>query len=108
MTLIARIVRLITGVVVAVLVVGIVLHLLHANGGNGVVSAIYDAAGWLASPFANVFKLSDATAQIAVNWGLAALVYAIVGAIVASLLLRAGIAGRGTWLRRRRTAGPVV
>jgi hypothetical protein len=29
-----------------------------------------------------------------VNWGLAAIVYAIVGGVIASLLARAGLAGR--------------
>jgi hypothetical protein len=101
MTLLARIVRWVAGAVVLLLVAGIVLHLLHANAGNGVVSTIYDADTWLASPFANVFSIKDADTEIAVNWGLAALVYAIVGWLIAALLLRA-VAGRGAWVRRRR------
>jgi hypothetical protein len=96
MTLLARIVRWVAGAVVLLLVAGIVLHLLHANAGNGVVSTIYDADTWLASPFANVFSIKDADTEIAVNWGLAALVY-----VIAALLLRA-VAGRGAWVRRRR------
>jgi hypothetical protein len=102
MTLLARIIRWVAGAVVLLLVAGIVLHLLHANAGNGVVSAVYDADGWLASPFDNVFKLSDADQQIAVNWGLAALVYAVVGWLIASLLVHLAVASRGAWLRRRR------
>lgn len=102
MTLLARIVRWIAGAVVLLLVAGIVLHLLHANAGNGVVSTIYDADTWLASPFASVFTIKDADTEIAVNWGLAALVYAIVGWLIAALLLRAAVAGRGAWGRRRR------
>jgi hypothetical protein len=102
MTLLARIVRWVAGAVVLLLVAGIVLHLLHANAGNDVVSTIYDADTWLASPFANVFSIKDADTEIAVNWGLAALVYAIVGWLIAALLLRAAVAGRGAWGRRRR------
>src|SRR4051812_30833483 len=101
MVFIARIVKLVAGVVVAVLVAGIVLHLVHANGGNGIVSSIYDADTWLASPFANIFNPSDADARIAVNWGLAALVFGLVGWIVAAVLVRAAVAGRGAWRRRR-------
>ena len=101
MIFIARIVKLVAGVVVAVLVAGIVLHLLHANGGNGIVSAVYDADTWLASPFANVFNPSDPDVRIAVNWGLAAVVYGVIGWIIAALLVRIGAAGRGAWRRRR-------
>src|SRR3954453_21052753 len=103
MLLLARVIKLITGLVVAVIVVGIVLHLLDANAGNAFVSAVYDVAGWLASPFDNVFKLSDPKAHIGVNWGLAAVIYAVIGAVIATLLVRVGAAGRGAWLRRRRT-----
>ena len=76
MILLARIIRWVAGAVVLLLVAGIVLHLLHANAGNGVVSTIYDADNWL--------------------------VYAIVGWLIASLLVRAAVAGRGAWVRRRR------
>jgi hypothetical protein len=111
MLLLGRVIRIITGLVVGVIVIGIVLHLLDANAGNGIVSAVYDVAGWLASPFDNVFHLDDAKGTIAINWGLAALVYAIVGMLIASLLVRAGAAGRGAWAsrraRRRGTAEPV-
>jgi hypothetical protein len=95
----ARIVRLITALVVGVIVVGIVLHLLGANGGNAVVSAIYDVAGWLVTPFKSVFSVHGQKAHIAVNWGLAAIVYAIVGGLIARLL--AGV-GAGTTAPRRR------
>jgi hypothetical protein len=102
MGFLARILRLAVTAVVLLIVAGIVLHLLHANGSNGIVSTIYDADNWLVSPFANVFHPKDADVAVAVNWGLAALVYAIAGFLLASLLLRLGVAGRGGWLRRRR------
>jgi hypothetical protein len=101
MTFIARLIKLVAGVVVVVLVAGIILHVAHANGGNGIVSSIYDVDTWLATPFANVFHPSDPDVRIAVNWGLAALVYGLVGWIVAAVLLRASVAGRGAWRRRR-------
>jgi xanthine/uracil permease len=88
--LLARIVRLITAVVVGFILVGIVLHLFEANAGNMLVSFVYDVAGWLVTPFKGIFSLDEAKAQIAANWGLAALVYAIVGGVLSSLLARAG------------------
>ena len=90
MLLLARIVRLITAVVVGFIVVGIVLHLFEANTGNALVSFVYDVAGWLVTPFKGIFSLDDSKAQIAANWGLAAVVYAVVGGVLASLLARAG------------------
>ena len=96
--LLARIVRLVTMVVVGFIVAGIVLHLLDANSGNAIVSFVYDVANWLVAPFKNVFSPSGAHARIAANWGLAAVVYAIVGGVIARLLSRAGamsIRGRG-------------
>ena len=101
MLLLARIVRLVTALVVGVIVVGIVLHLLGANGGNAIVSVVYDAAGWLVTPFKGIFSLHGEKAKIAANWGLAAVVYGIVGSLIARLL--AGVGAGATAPRRRAT-----
>ena len=101
MLLLARIVRLVTAVIVGFIVVGIVLHLLDANSGNALVSFVYDVAGWFVTPFKGIFNLSDQKAQIAANWGLAAFVYAAVGGLLSRLLARAGTGG--VTPRRRAT-----
>jgi hypothetical protein len=85
---IARIVSLITMVVVGIIVIAIVLVLLEANRDNAIVDFFRDAAAWLAEPFDNVFKLDTRKENIAVNFGLAALVYAIAGGLIAKLLRR--------------------
>jgi hypothetical protein len=85
---VARIVSLATAIVVGIIVIGIVLVLLEANRGNEVVNAILDAGKFLAGPFDNVFKLDSHKANVAVNWGLAAVVYSFVGGFVARLLRR--------------------
>jgi hypothetical protein len=102
MFLLARIVRLVTTIVVGLIVAGIVLHLLDASSGNAIVSAVYDAAGWLVTPFKGIFSPHGAHARIAANWGLAAVVYAIVGGLLSRLLARAGGVAFGG--RRRRAA----
>ena len=84
----ARIVGLITAVVVGLLVIGIVLVVLGANASNDVVNALLDAARFLAGPLDDVFKLDSHKAAVAVNWGLAALVYAFIGGLIARLLRR--------------------
>jgi uncharacterized protein YggT (Ycf19 family) len=104
MLLLARIVRIVTAVVVGFIVVGIVLHLLDANASNAVVGFVYDVANWLVAPFRHVFSPGGAKANIAANWGLAAVVYAIVGGLLTRLLAGAGLAARDRWAARRPVA----
>ena len=85
---IARIVSLITSVVVGLIVIGIVLVLLEANRDNAIVDWLVGAAGWLAEPFDNVFSMDGRKERIAVNYGLAAVVYALVGGLIVKLLRR--------------------
>jgi hypothetical protein len=84
----ARIVSLITTVVVGLVVVGIVLVLLEANRDNAIVDGLLEAAAWLAAPFDNVFSMDNRKERIAINYGLAAVVYAIAGGLIARLLRR--------------------
>jgi hypothetical protein len=84
----ARIVTLVTAAVVGLLVVGIALVLLEANRSNDVVNWLLDAARFLAGPLDDVFKLHSHKAAVAVNWGLAALVYAVIGRLIAWVLRR--------------------
>ena len=81
-----RIVHLIVGIIVLIIVAGIVLVLLKANPTNSIISDVHDAARWLAGPFDGIFSFHSARVALAVNWGLAAVVYLIVGGLVARLL----------------------
>ena len=94
----ARLVRLAAGVVAAIIVAGILLVVLNANPTNDLVSAIHDAARALVGPFDGMFTLDSADATLALNWGIAALVYLIIGGLIARVIALIGIAG----LRRRR------
>ena len=90
----ARIVRSLASIIALVIVVAIVLFVVGANPSNGIVSAIHDAGAWLVGPFKNLFNIHNAKLAMAVNWGLAALVYLIVGHLIASLLARMTPRGR--------------
>ena len=85
---IARVVSLITTVVVVLLVAAILLVLLEANRDNSIVDALLDAGAWLAGPFDNIFTMDNRKERVAVNYGLAAVVYAVVGGLIAKLLRR--------------------
>ena len=105
MLFLARMVKLAATLVAGVIVLGIVLHVLGANASNALVGLVYDVCRPLVAPFKDLFNLSNAKAQIAVNWGIAAAVYALVGALIARVLAMAGLAAaeRRPFLRRRRT-----
>jgi hypothetical protein len=74
--------------VAAVIVAGILLVVLEANPTNGIVEAVTDAARWLAGPFKDMFSMDNAKTAVAVNWGLAAVVYLVVASLIARLLRR--------------------
>jgi len=91
MLLLANIVRTIAGIVVGIIVIAIVLVVLGANESNDIVNWFHDAGAWLAGPFKGLFHLSDKKLNVAVNWGLAALVYGIVAGVIVSLLARSAV-----------------
>ena len=81
----ARLVRLIAWLVAAIIVAGILLVVLKANPTNNVVSAVHDTAHALIGPFGGMFKLHNPRVGVAVNWGIAIVVYAFAGRALAQL-----------------------
>ena len=86
MGVLARVVSLIVAIVVLLIVAGIVLVLLKANATNTIVSDVHDGARWLAGPFDGIFSFHSARVALAVNWGIAAVVYLVVGGLIGRLL----------------------
>ena len=95
MLILARLIRLLTVIVVALIAAGILLWVLSANGHNTVVSDVHSAAKWVVGPFQNVFHVKGRKVDLAVNWGLALVIYAIVGGLLARLLSRPVASGYG-------------
>jgi hypothetical protein len=85
---VARAVRLVTSIVVGLLLLAIALVVLEANRDNAIVDALIDAGAWLAGPFDDVFSMDTRKERVAVNYGLAALVYALAGGLIVRLLRR--------------------
>ena len=96
----ARLVRVVAFVIAAIIALGILLVVLKANPTNSIVSTVHDIARWFVGPFRGMFTLHDPKAAIAVNWGIAAVVYLIGGLVIARLIELIGAMA----LRRRPAA----
>jgi hypothetical protein len=86
--LLVRAVQLVVSIVVLIIVAGILLVVLKANPANSIVSEVHSWARWLAGPFDGMFSFHSANTAIAVNWGIAAVVYLLVGGLIARLIGR--------------------
>jgi len=81
-----RLIRFAAGVVAAIIAAGILFIVLDANSSNDIVSTVDDAARALVGPFDDMFSFDNAKTAVAVNWGIAAVAYLIVGALIARLI----------------------
>lgn len=82
------VIRTIAGIIAAIIIIGIVLVLIKANPDNDIVNFIHDIGAFFARPFRDLFPRSNPREDILVNWGIAALAYLILGAIIARLARR--------------------
>lgn len=84
----ARVLHALVGIVVLLITLSIVLRVAGGNPRNTIVSGLHDVGHFLVGPFSNVFLIKDPKASIAVNWGLAAVVYLVAGWLIAALIDR--------------------
>ena len=88
MLMLARLVRLAAIVAFLLIVAGILLIVFKANPTNDIVSHITDWARTIVGPFKNLFSIHKPRVKVAVNWGIAAVVYLIVGSLIARFIAR--------------------
>ncbi|MEX3107074.1 hypothetical protein ACSCBZ_36015 [Streptomyces niveiscabiei] len=72
-------------VLALVLVLWIALDLLDANRANDFVRFVHDAANWLAGWSRDLFTFDDRWARVVAGYGLAAVVYVVLGHAIANL-----------------------
>jgi hypothetical protein len=84
--LLARVLQIVTAVVVATIGLSIAFVVLGANAGNAIVSHIDDWANTLAAPFVNIFVLSSHKGTVALSYALAIVVYCTATAIITRVL----------------------
>jgi hypothetical protein len=99
---VARLIRLVVVVLALIIALAIAFKALGANEHNTIVSAVHDAGRALAAPFDKMFKLDGAKRTLALNWGIALVVYLVVGFAIARLVGR--LATARPVARRRRLA----
>ena len=85
----ASVVMTIAAVIAGIIVLGIVLVLVGANQANDIVNLVMDVGRFFAGPFSDLIPQDNQRANYVVNWGIAALVYLLVGAILARIIRRA-------------------
>ncbi|WP_157429983.1 hypothetical protein [Actinomadura oligospora] len=85
---IVTLISIVTTVVVLILAVHIVFVAFDANTGNALVHRISGWADDLAWQFRDVFQPENHKAEVAVNYGLAAVVYLVIGRILVALVRR--------------------
>lgn len=99
--LLARLVMTIAALIALLIAAAIVLRDVNANASNSLVKAVHDGANFFAGSFTDIIKESGHPKRaITINWGIAVLVYLIVGAIISSLIRRIGRGGVGFASRR--------
>ncbi|TDC65217.1 hypothetical protein E1200_18845 [Actinomadura sp. GC306] len=86
----ATVISVVTTVVVLILAVHIVFAVFEANTANGIVSWFGDRAAGLSWQFKDIFQPDDPKMAVAVNYGLAALVYLVTGRLLTGLARRLG------------------
>jgi hypothetical protein len=91
---IARLVMAVATLIALLIALAIILRDVDANSRNTIVKGIHEGANFFAGPFTGLstFK-GHAKREITVDWGIALIVYLIVGALVARSIARVGRIG---------------
>lgn len=85
---VASVVRVLIGAIVAIFVLHVLFVVFDANQGNGFVTFVYGAAKVFVLGLGDVFTPDDALLGLVLNYGLAALVYLVIGQLVIKALRR--------------------
>jgi hypothetical protein len=91
---IARLVLSIAWLIALLIALAILLRDVDANARNTIVKGIHEGANFFAGAFTGIatFK-GHAKREITVDWGIAIVVYVIVGALIARSIARVGRSG---------------
>jgi hypothetical protein len=105
--LIARLVMTVATLIALLIGLAILLRDVDANARNSIVKGIHEGANFFAGSFTGLITFNGHPKRaITVDWGIALLVYLIVGAVISSLIARVGRGGLR--FERSRRAAPTL
>lgn len=103
--LLARLVMAAASVIALLIGLAIVLRDVDANSANTLVKGIHEGANFFAGAFTGLIRFSGHPKRaITIDWGIALLVYLIVGAMVSKMI--AGVGRGGLLFERSHRAAP--
>ncbi|MET7359792.1 hypothetical protein ABZS76_15220 [Streptomyces sp. NPDC005562] len=83
-----RVIALVADIMAAILGLWILMYLLDANRANDLVQIVHDVARWLAGWSHDLFTFDEDWARVVAGYGLAAVVYLLIGHALAGRLRR--------------------
>jgi hypothetical protein len=86
LTLAASVVRILTVIFAAILVIHIVLQVAGANPQNGITTFFADAANNLTLGIGDLFLPASEALRVILNYGIAAIVWLVIGIVIAKIL----------------------
>lgn len=102
--LLARLVMTAAGLIALLIALAIVLRDVEANAANSIVKGIHEGANFFAGAFSGLISFQGhPKREITVDWGIALLVYLLVGGVLARTIARIGYGGL-RFERRHRSA----
>jgi hypothetical protein len=105
--LIARLVMFAATLIALLVGLAIVLRDVDANASNTIVKGIHEGANFFAGAFTGLIRVNgNPKRAITLDWGIALLVYLIVGGVIARAI--AGIGRGGLLFERRHRAAPMA
>lgn len=84
----ATVIATIFRIAALLIVLGILFVVLEANTGNAIVAFVLDVADFLVGPFDGLFTPKDPKLEVVINYGIAAVIYLVVGSLIARLIRR--------------------
>jgi hypothetical protein len=91
---IARLVMTVAVAIAVLIALGILLRDVDANARNTIVKGIHDGANFFAGAFTGLITFKGhAKREITVDWGIAIIVYLIVGALISRAIAHVGRSG---------------
>lgn len=102
--MLARLVMAVASLIALLIALAIVLRDIDANAGNTIVKGIHGGANFFAGAFTGLIAFNGHPKRaITIDWGIALIVYLVVGAVIAGYIRRLGRGGL-SFERRHRSA----